>query len=134
MSDEKQPTMSVRQRILNPYRLETRALVLYHILVLSLAIFTLDRTAAYLYAPSQGSTEILLVGSPTCPHSRAVRRRFVEAGVSFREVDSKANPLGSALAAWTFQSLSVPIVVVGDEVIYGNRSEKIDEALAALEF
>ncbi len=39
-------TRSMKQRLLNPYRLETRSLVLYHALVLCIAVFSLDLIAA----------------------------------------------------------------------------------------
>jgi glutaredoxin len=118
--------------ILNPWGLEPRALVLYCILVVLLAVFSVDRIAAWTILPAADSREVVLVGSRTCPHSRAVRERLREAGIPFREIRSEDDPLESALAAWALQSLRVPIVLVGPEIVYGNRREKIDAALAKL--
>ena len=102
------------------------------LLCFALAILTVDRTAAYLYRPSESSREVLLVSSPTCPHSRAARAHLVELGVPFRELDSHAEPLAAGLAGWALQSLRIPIVVVGPEIIYGNRTDRIDAALTRL--
>lgn len=131
MTDDS-PKQSIPQRILNPYGLKTRALVLYHVMVFCLAILTLDRIAAYRMQPRSGKQEILLVSSETCPHSRAVQTRLLSAGVPFRVIDSRKNPIDSALAVWRFQSLAVPIVVIGEDVIYGNRRAQIDASLDAL--
>ena len=121
-----------RSRILNPYGLGIRALVLYHVLILCLAILTFDRIAAYQFQPSHESREVVLVGSTTCPHSRAVRERLVAAEVPFRNIDTRENPISRALAVWTFQSFRVPIVVVGNDVIYGDRRDRIAASLAEL--
>ena len=123
---------SQRRRILNPYGLGKRPLLLYHVLIFCLSILTIDRVAAYQLQPSEGSREVVLVGSTTCPYSRAVRERLVAAEIPFRDIDTHENPISHALAVWTFQSLRVPIVVVGTDVIYGDRSDQIDTALAQL--
>jgi len=131
MGSEK-PADTFTSRIFNPYGLRPRALVLFHMLLVCLAIFSVDRVAAYAFRPGADSREIVLVSSRTCPHSRAVRQRLVDAGIAFREVNAEEQPMSSALASWAFQSLSVPIVVIGPEVIYGNRKDRIDEALVSL--
>jgi len=123
---------SVASRIFNPYGLKPRSLVLYHVLMLALAIFTIDQIASFAFLPGEESREIVLVSSRSCPHSRAVKERLVDAAIPFREVSAEGEPFSRALASWAFQSLSVPIVVVGPEVIYGNRRDRIDEALAEL--
>ena len=130
--DAQNEPRSARTPLLNPFGLPTRALVLYHVLLVCLSVFTLDRIAAHLYLPAADSREILLVGSDGCPHSRAVRARLVASGAPFREVSADGQPVSRALASWAFQSFSVPIVVVGPEVIRGNRAERIDAALARL--
>ena len=131
VGDEPPPRGRLR-RLLNPHGWGTRRLVLMHVLCLALAILTVDQLAHFLYWPAADAKEILLVGSPSCPHSRAVRSRLETQGIPFREIDARNDPLASALAAWAFQSLRVPIVVVGPEVIHGNRAARIDTALAQL--
>lgn len=124
---------SFRQRLLNPYGFSRRGAVLYHVLILALAFLTMDRLASHLFWPAPESQEVLLLGSPTCPHSSAAREHLVEAGVPFRELSTHDDPVRSALASWAFQTLRVPVVVVGGEVIYGNRRDQIDAALATLD-
>jgi glutaredoxin len=132
LMDSKIPAGGYTNRIFNPYGLRPRALVLFHVLLVCLAIFTVDRIAAHAFRPGVDSKEIVLVSSRTCPHSNAVRKRLIDAGIPFREISAEAQPVSHALAAWAFQSFSVPIVAIGPEVIHGNRSDRIDEALAAL--
>lgn len=119
-------------RLLNPWGLAPRGLALYCVLILLLAIFTFDRLAAWSILPSADSTEIVLVSSRTCPHSRAVRERLQGAGIPFREIVHGEDPIRSALAVWALQSARVPIVLIGPKIVYGNRREEIDAALVAL--
>lgn len=121
-----------RRHLMNPYGLKKRALVLYHVLIACLTILTIDRIAAYQFQPSEASREVVLVGSTTCPHSRAVRERLMAAGVPFLNIDMRESPFSHALAAWTFQSFRVPIVVVGNDVIYGDRRDQIAASLEEL--
>lgn len=123
---------SLRQRLINPYGLSRRGLVFSHLLCLALAVLTVDRVASYWFWPAPESREVVLLGSPTCPHSRAAREHLVDVGVPFREVSTHDDPVSSALASWAFQTLRVPVVVVGSKVVYGNRRDQIDAALEAL--
>ena len=90
----------------------------------------MDQLAHGLFWPDADARDVLVLGSETCPHSRAVAARLRALGVPFREVDTRRDPIASALAAWAYQSLRVPVVVVGPEVIHGNRADRIDQALA----
>jgi len=126
------PERSRLARHFNPHGYGTRGLVLQFALCLSLAIFTVDRLAHALFWPEPDATEVLLVGSPDCPFSRAAKAHLEARNVPFREVMSPRDPFQSALAAWAFQSVRVPIVVVGPEIVHGYREQKIDAALVDL--
>jgi len=119
-------------RILNPHGHGPRRLVLQGLLCLALSVLIVDQLAHGLFWPDADARDVLVLGSETCPHSRAVAARLRALGVPFREVDTRRDPIASALAAWAYQSLRVPVVVVGPEVIHGNRADRIDQALARL--
>ena len=119
-------------RWLNPHGWGPRRLCLQIVLSIALALFLMDWLAHQLFWPEPGATEVLLVSSERCPHSRAVRAHLVANEIPFRELDSRRDPLASGLAGWAFQSVSVPIVVVGTEIIHGNRAQQIDAALGEL--
>lgn len=126
------PQRSLLRRLLNPHGWGPRRLVLQMLLCTALALLITDRLAHQLFWPEPGSTEVLLVSSPTCPHSRAVESHLRANAIPFRKIDSRENFFASGLAGWAFQTVRVPIVVVGTEIIHGNRTEQIDQAIAAL--
>lgn len=119
-------------RILNPRGLSTRGLVLQAFLCVALAILVVDQLASALFWPAADAREILVVSSERCPWSHAARERLASYGVEFRVIDATGDALEAGLAGWAFQSMSVPIVVVGPEVIHGYDAPRIDAALAAL--
>lgn len=102
------------------------------LMCVALSILILDRAAVALHWPAEGARAVVLLSSDRCPHSRAVRARLFELGVPFEEIDSRRNPISAALAGWAFHSLSVPVLVAGEEIIYGNRTHRIEAALAKL--
>ena len=118
--------------MLNPEGYTKRQLVLKGLFCLVLAIFIMDRLAHHLFWPAPEATEIVLLSSAKCPYSRAAKAHLEANGVPFREVDSRRDPFSAAFASWAFQSVRVPIVVVGPEIIHGYRAEQIDAALAEL--
>ena len=126
------PERSLAARILNPHDLKGRTLFLVIVLTVVLAVLILDRVAHALYWPAPGATEIILVSSERCPHSRAVKSALKARGVAYREIDARREALAAGLAGWAFQSVSVPILVVGEEIIRGNQAERIDRALDRL--
>lgn len=120
---------SLASRILNPHGFSPRGIVLRLMLCLALSIFIVDRLAHAMFWPDEDSTEVVLVSSSACPYSRAAKAHLDGMGVPYREIESRSDPLRAALAGWAFQSMSVPIVVVGSDIVHGYREGKIDDAL-----
>ncbi|MCR9094900.1 MAG: glutaredoxin family protein [bacterium] len=123
---------SILARVLNPHGLSTRGIVLQLAFCVALAILVVDQVASSLYWPAEDADEILVVSSERCPWSRAARQRLDAHGVDYRVIDAREDWLETGLAGWAYQSLSVPIVVVGPEVIQGYDERRIDAALARL--
>lgn len=99
----------------------------------ALALLITDRLAHALYWPAPGARDVFVVSSERCPWSTAARRQLDARGVPYRVIDTRRDGLASALAGWAFQSVSVPIVVIGEEVMRGYSAERIDAALAKLD-
>ena len=105
--------------------------VLYVLLALTVLLFGLDRTAAYLYVPDADAREVVLYATDWCPYCRAMRVHLETNQVPFTEHDVEKSIAG-VMGFWALRGRGVPITVAGPEVIYGFRLDRLDAALERL--
>jgi len=65
----------------------------------------------------------------TCPHCKKAKAYLSEKGIAFENVDVRENKEGAKELMEVYNSKSVPVVVIGDEVIVGFDQQRIDAAL-----
>lgn len=101
---------------------------LLRILIFLLILVAIDRAIAYIYIPDKNATEITLYSTQWCSYCASVRKYFETHNVQFKELDVEQSAAGM-LGLWAFRADGVPVVVVGDEIIYGYDIEKVSVAL-----
>ena len=104
---------------------------LLRILIFLLILFVIDRAVAYIYIPDKNSKKITLYSTEWCSYCASVRKYFETHNVQFKEFDVEQSAAGM-LGLWAFRADAVPIVVVGDQIIYGYDMEKVSTALDRL--
>ena len=104
---------------------------LLRIVIFILILFALDRAVAYIYMPEEGAKEITLYSTDWCSYCASLRIYFDTHGITYKEYDVEESAAGM-VGMWAFRANSVPVVVVGSEVIYGYNMEKVNSALDKL--
>lgn len=105
--------------------------ILYLALALALALFTLDRTAAYMHRPSQDSRAVVIYTAVWCPFCKSLKAYFRAYDIPYREYDVEKSIQGG-MGFWALRGRGVPVTVVGPDIIYGFDRGKIDRSLADL--
>lgn len=105
---------------------------LFRILIFLLILFAIDRAVAYIYTPNKDSKEITLYSTEWCSYCASVRKYFETHNVRFKEFDVEQSAAGM-LGLWAYRADAVPVVVMGDQIIYGYDMEKVSAALDRLE-
>ena len=98
------------------------------LLIIALALFAVDRVAAYLYVPKSGATEIIIYTTQWCPYCKALRNTLNQYDIPFTEHDTEKSIQG-ILGFWALRARGVPVSVIGEEIIYGYDGQKITDAL-----
>jgi glutaredoxin len=108
-----------------------RWILLGSALFLTLVLFGLDRYAALVHRPSETSTKIVLYTTERCPCCKKLRRDLAESAVPTKEYDEEKTLQGQ-LGFWALRARGIPVSVIGLKMVYGNRVEEIQKALADL--
>jgi alkyl hydroperoxide reductase subunit F len=66
---------------------------------------------------------------PTCPHCKTAKEYLSQKGISYAEVDVGKNKDAANEMIKLSGSRSVPVIIIGTEVIVGFDAAKIDTAL-----
>lgn len=98
------------------------------LLLVALTLFAIDRVAAYLHVPKEGSTDIVIYTTHWCPYCKALRNTLVQYNIPFTEHDTEKS-LQGILGFWALRARGVPVSVIGEEIIYGYDGQKITDAL-----
>lgn len=104
---------------------------LLRVLIFVLILFALDRAVAYIYLPDENANEISLYSAEWCSYCASVRMYFDTHNIEYQEYDVEQSATG-LLGLWAFRTNSVPVIVVGNEVIYGYNMDKVSAALDQL--
>ena len=104
---------------------------LLRVLIFVLILFALDRAVAYIYLPDENAKEISLYSAEWCLYCASVRMYFDTHNIDYQEYDVEQSATG-LLGLWAFRANGVPVVVVGNEVIYGYNMDKVSAALDQL--
>lgn len=104
---------------------------LLRVVIFILILFALDRAVAYIYIPHEDAKEITLYSTDWCSYCASLRMYFDTHSVKFTEYDVEKSAVG-IFGLWAFRARGVPVVVIGNEVIYGYNMEKVSTALDTL--
>lgn len=101
---------------------------LLRVVIFILILFALDRAVAYMYIPQEDAKKITLYSTDWCSYCASLRMYFETHNVKYTEYDVE-NSAAGIFGLWAFRARGVPIVVVGNEVIYGYNMKKVSTAL-----
>ena len=97
--------------------------------LLLLGYFGKDAFIFYTFNPAgRYDNQIVLYSTSSCPYCAKLKKCFSSSGVEYKEKNIKNNML-SALEHEALGGNGVPIVVVGSDVIYGYKIDKLNDIL-----
>ncbi|QMU61627.1 MAG: hypothetical protein GKR92_07925 [Gammaproteobacteria bacterium] len=105
--------------------------ILYTLLFTVIILLAIDRSAAFLYKPKPGSTDIVLYTTKWCPYCNSLRIHFQANSIPFTEHDIEKSLSGIA-GFWALRARGVPVSAIGPEVVYGYDINTINNALIDL--
>jgi glutaredoxin len=108
-----------------------RRILLGTALVLALVLLFLDRYAAAVHRPGENSREVVIYTTEKCNYCEQLRRSLKNSKIQYREYDVDKSFQGQ-LGLWALGARSVPVSVIGPNVVYGYRVDEIYKALKAL--
>jgi len=108
-----------------------RRALLLGALSLALALFAVDRYAAYAHRPSDTSTRVAIYTTAWCPYCARLRADLAASGIDYVEYNVEKSVDG-ALGFWALRGRGVPVSAIGPKVVYGYRVDQIEAALRAL--
>ena len=100
------------------------------ILVIFAILFTLQRVAAHLYLPKQGSTDVVIYTTTWCPYCDSLRNTLNSYGITFTDRDTEKSFHG-LLGFIALNGRGVPVSVIGDQVVHGYDGQAITDALVS---
>ena len=103
---------------------------LLFLLLFAVVIFAIDRVAAHLYLPKQGSNKVVIYTTSWCPYCNALRITLNNYNIPFTEHDTEKS-LQGILGFWALRGRGVPVSVIGEQVIYGYDGQAITDALVS---
>ena len=105
--------------------------ILYTLLFTTIALFTLDRSAAYFYKPNVDSTKkILYTTTSWCSYCNSLRIYLQSNNIPLQHDIEKS--LSGIAGCWALRAKGVLVSVVGPEVIYGYDINRINKLLINL--
>lgn len=104
---------------------------LIFLLVFSLILLAVDRTAARLYVPRAEARTVVLFTTDWCPYCKSLRIYLDAHHVPYIEHDIEKS-LSGMMGFWALRGRGVPVSTIGPKVIRGYDLKKINDALKAL--
>lgn len=105
--------------------------LLYLLLATAITLLALDRLATYMYKPNADSKDIIIYTTDWCPYCNSLRIHLNNHKIPFTEYDTEKTVSGFA-GFWALRARSVPVSVIGPDVIYGYDIDNIDRSLGQL--
>jgi len=112
---------------------KVRQVLLGTALVLALTLLFFDRYAAAVHRPGENSKEVVIYTTEKCCYCEQLRRSLKSSGIKYKEYDVEKSFQGQ-LGLWALGARSVPVSVIGPNVVYGYRVDELYKALKALGF
>ena len=97
--------------------------------IVIIALFALYRYSINVHFPKAGATEIVIYTTEWCPYCKALRNTLDKYQIPYTEYDTEKSFHG-VLGYWVLGGRGVPLVVVGETIIYGYDGIEITDALA----
>jgi mycoredoxin len=105
--------------------------LLFVALSLALALFAIDRYAAFAHIPGTDSKAVVIYTTVWCPYCKRLREDLQASGVAYTEYDVEKS-LQGAVGFWALRGRGVPVSAIGPEVVYGYNLAEIVPALTSL--
>lgn len=102
--------------------------LLFILLVVALILFSMDRLAAHLHQPKQGSTDVIIYSTEWCPYCKVLRNTLNQYKIPYVEYDTEQSIRGFT-GYWALRGRGVPLSVIGEAVIHGYDGQVITDAL-----
>lgn len=110
---------------------KARRVLLMIALALAVALFAVDRYAAYVHRPAADSTRVVIYTTQWCPYCKRLRTDLAANGIPYTEYDVEHSVQG-ALGFWALHARGVPVSAIGPKIVYGYRVGRIESALGDL--
>ena len=98
-------------------------------LAAAIVLFALFHYARSYYLPAPGATEIIIYTTEWCPYCKALRNMLEKYQIPYTEYDTEKSIHGM-LGFLVLGARGVPVVVAGENIIYGYDGIEITDALA----
>ena len=108
-----------------------RRVALLTLFILVIILFCLDRYAAYKHRPAGDSNAVVIYTTKRCPYCVKLRADLKANRITHKEYDVE-NGLDGFLGMWTLRARSVPVSVIGPNVVYGYRVDELVQAFDEL--
>ncbi|MEM8843842.1 MAG: glutaredoxin domain-containing protein [Pseudomonadota bacterium] len=99
------------------------------VLALIIALFALYQFGVNRYIPESGATDIVIYTTDWCPYCKTLRKTLDKYQIPYAEYDTEKS-IDGMLGYLALGGRGVPVVVVGENIIYGYDGIEITDALA----
>lgn len=99
------------------------------ILIVCIVLVALFQFARSQYVPAPGATEIVIYTTEWCPYCKALRNILDKYQIPYTEYDTETS-LHGMLGFLLLGGRGVPLVVIGENIIYGYDGIEITNALS----
>ena len=98
--------------------------------ILVVAFIAADQIIVHAFDPSgRYGDQMIMYGTKTCPYCARLRKCFDKSKVTYKEKDINGNIL-AGLEFTALRARGVPVVVIGEDVVYGYGIKKLNEVLS----
>jgi len=125
--DRNTPTFAARYRASRLYRFLTWALLV--LLPVAVALHLYGVVQKHRHDPRrQPADAVTLLVTARCPFSRELEAALQAGGIAYRRIDVEKDA-GGAWAYYAVNARGVPVTIIGNEVVYGLRTNRLRATL-----
>ena len=125
--DRHTPTFAARYRASRAYRFATWALIV--LLPVAVALHLHNVVQKHRYDPRrQPDGAVTVLVTERCPFSRELETALKSADIAYRRIDVEKDE-GGAWAYYAVNGHGVPVTVIGGDVVYGLRTQRLRSTL-----
>lgn len=73
--------------------------------------------------------KVKVYSTPTCPYCKRAKAYLEEKGVTYEDIDVANNPQAADEMVKVSSQMSVPVIVIDNDVVIGFDKAKLDELL-----